>query len=61
MWDTEKDTEKKAARLQESMLRTHTSISFQMEVHKSSLKYTPFNFGLSVTENCEQIYINEVK
>lgn len=32
-----------------------------MEVHKSSLKYTPFNFSLSVPENCEQIYINEVK
>lgn len=61
MWDTEKDMEKKAARLQESMLRTHTSISFQMEVHKSSLKYTPFNFSLSIPENCEQIYINEVK
>lgn len=61
MWDTEKDMEKKAARLQESMLRTHTCISFQMEVHKSSLKYTPFNFSLSVPENCEQIYINEVK
>lgn len=61
MWDTEKDMEKKAARLQESMLRIHISISFQMEMHKSSLKYTPFNFSLSVPENCEQIYINEVK
>lgn len=61
MWDTEKDTEKKAARLQESILRTHTSISFQMEMHKSRLKYTPFNFNPSVLENREQICINEVK
>lgn len=61
MWDTEKDMEKKAARLQESMLRIHISIYFQMEMHKSSLKYTPFNFSPSVPENCEQIYINEVK
>lgn len=60
MWDTEKDTEKNAARLQESIVRTHTSISFQLEMHKSSLKYTPFNFSPPVLKNCEQICINEV-
>lgn len=61
MWDTEKDIEKKAARLQESILRTHISISFQFEMHKSSLKYTPFNFSPSVLGNCKKIHIDEVK
>ena len=60
LWDTEKDTKGKAARLQESILRTHTNISLQMEIHKSTLKYAPFNFSPSVLENCEQIYIDGV-
>lgn len=60
LWDTEKDMKGKAARLPEPILRTHASISLQMEIHKSPLKYAPFSFSPSVLENCEQIYIDEV-